>query len=87
VPELLEAGAAGLLVSPQAPQEIAAALVKMLSDPQTLAAWRARSQVNLQHLSLRRVVADTLEVYREVWRPARSARAEPVAAPGASARG
>lgn len=87
VPELLAGGAAGLLVSPQAPQEIAAALVKMLSDPQTLAAWRARSQVNLQHLSLRRVVADTLEVYREVWRPARSARAEPVAAPGASARG
>ena len=73
VPELLEAGQAGLLVAPHAPQEIARALGTVLADARSLQAHRARSQENLQHLSLRRVAEQTLAVYREVCRPPRLA--------------
>ena len=68
VPELLDGGHAGLLVDPHAPDQIAQALTTVLADAQSLDAYRARSQVNLQHLSLRRVAEQTLAVYGEVCR-------------------
>lgn len=69
VPELLEGGRAGLLVAPHAPEEIAQALATVLADEKSLQAHRARSQENLQHLSLRRVAEQTLAVYGEVAGP------------------
>lgn len=69
VPDLLEGGAAGLLVAPHAPAEIAEALLTVLADAESLAEHRARSQINLQHLSLGRVVSETLAVYGEVLQP------------------
>jgi glycosyltransferase involved in cell wall biosynthesis len=68
IPELLESGRAGVLVAPHAPDEIAAALLAVLADDQSLADHRARSQINLQRLSLERVVKETLAVYGEVRR-------------------
>ncbi|CAN7604889.1 glycosyltransferase family 4 protein [Phenylobacterium sp. LjRoot219] len=79
VPELLEGGAAGVLVAPQAPAEIAAALLAVLADARSLADHRARSQINLRRLSVQRVAAETLAVYDEVLRPrARRARPSPI---------
>jgi glycosyltransferase involved in cell wall biosynthesis len=69
VPELLEGGRAGVLIAPHAPGELAAALLAVLADAASLAEHRARSQVNLQRLSLRRVAEETLAVYAEVRRP------------------
>lgn len=71
IPELLEGGEAGLLIPPHAPDEIARALATVLADADSLAAWRARSQIRLEHLSLTRVAEETLAVYGEVARPAR----------------
>jgi hypothetical protein len=42
---LLEFGEAGVLVSPESPKEIAAALGKLMSDPIALQAFRAKSTV------------------------------------------
>lgn len=69
VPELLEGGRAGLLIPPRKPEAIARALLTVLADPRSLADYRARSQINLQHLSLHRVAEETLAVYAEVHRP------------------
>jgi glycosyltransferase involved in cell wall biosynthesis len=71
IPELLEGGRAGLLVAPHAPGEIAAALLAVLADDRSLADHRARSQINLRHLSLERAVQETLAIYAEVRRPQR----------------
>lgn len=69
IPELLEDGTAGLLVPPRAPHELARALLTVLADDRSLAEHRARSQSNLQRLSLRRVAEETFAVYDEVRRP------------------
>lgn len=66
IPELLEYGDAGLLVAPGAPDEIARGIVAVLSEPDALAQWRSRSQVNIERLRISRVASATVEVYREL---------------------
>ena len=72
IPELLEGGAAGLLVPPRDPERLAAALLSLLSNGETLATWRRNSQINIDRLRIDRVARDTLAVYGECVR----ARAE-----------
>ncbi len=81
IPELLEGGAAGLLVPPAAPERLAAALLEVLRTEQTLDHHRRRSQFNLEHLTLRRVATETLEVYERARRRGRRTGAHPVRAP------
>ena len=71
IPELLEHGKAGLLVDPHAPEQIAEALLTVFADDRSLAEHRARSRVNLQHMSVRRLAEETLAVYAELRRPER----------------
>jgi glycosyltransferase involved in cell wall biosynthesis len=68
IPELLESGAAGLLVPPAAPERLAAALLEVLETPQTLHHHRERSQFNLERLALSRVATETLAVYARAHR-------------------
>lgn len=65
IPELLEGGQCGLLVPPRAPKELAEELSELAGNAATLAAWRQRSQINIDHLSVARVARDTVAVYRE----------------------
>ncbi len=65
IPEALCGGQAGLLVPPANRDALAAALVRLLANPNELHEWRARSQQNLQGLSVARVCEETLAVYRE----------------------
>lgn len=64
IPELLDGGSAGILVPPRAPDKIAEALITLTADPAQLSAWRAKSQVNVDHLRIARVAEQTLAVYR-----------------------
>ena len=68
IPELLEDGAAGVLVPPRDPQLLAEALLGVMESDQSLAHHRARSQFNLDHLALGRVAAETLAVYERAHR-------------------
>lgn len=70
IPELLEGGAAGLLVPPRDPQRLADALLSLVGDPALLAAWRARSQHHIDKMRIERVARDTLAVYAECLGPA-----------------
>lgn len=63
IPEMLDRGGAGILVPPRDPPALAAALDRLLSDPATLADWRAKSQVNIANLTIERVMRQTLDVY------------------------
>lgn len=65
IPELLNRGKAGILVDPGSPSQLAKALEDLLSDKALLAMWRARSQINIGHLSLARVAEETVAVYAD----------------------
>ena len=66
IPELLEGGSAGMLVKPHAPEEIAARLVDLFSDAETLQLWRSKSQYRIDRLTVSRVAEESVQVYREV---------------------
>ena len=65
IPEMLEHGRCGLLVPARAPNALAESLSMLAGDAAILAAWRRRSQINLDHLSVARVARDTVAIYRE----------------------
>ncbi|MBE9249187.1 glycosyltransferase [Dolichospermum sp. LEGE 00240] len=66
IPEALDNGNAGILVPVQDSHQLAQALVKLLSDANTLQEWKQRSQDNLEWLNVARVHQETLAVYEEV---------------------
>lgn len=66
IPEALEFGKAGLLVSPGNVAELAKALARLLSDSNALHNWKYKTQKNLEWLKVRRVHEQTLAVYQEV---------------------
>jgi glycosyltransferase involved in cell wall biosynthesis len=68
IPELLDNGAAGILVPPAQPEQIAEALMRLLQDPGALQDYKQRSQTNLQAFSIERVANETLDIYRECMR-------------------
>ncbi len=65
IPQLLDNGEAGILVPPKQPDKIADALILLLSDPQKLALYRAKSLKNNENLSVARVANETVKVYEE----------------------
>ena len=69
--EMLEDGAAGILLPPDRPDLLASALSDLLGDPSRLTEAKARSQINIDKMSLRRVAAETEQVYREILGDAR----------------
>jgi glycosyltransferase involved in cell wall biosynthesis len=68
IPELLDHGAAGLLVPPRAPEKIAQAIIALATDPDRLRSWTAKSQINLDRLRISRVAQETLAVYLRAGR-------------------
>jgi glycosyltransferase involved in cell wall biosynthesis len=68
IPEMLDNGAAGILVPPGNPQALAEQIALLLSDPDALADYKRRSRVNIGSFSTERVAKATLDVYRECTR-------------------
>jgi glycosyltransferase involved in cell wall biosynthesis len=62
-PELLDFGEAGILAKPGAPDEIASALDKLMSDPAVLREFRARSKNGSEYYRVDRLVRDYTKVY------------------------
>ena len=67
IPELLEHGRAGILVPAASPARLAEALSQLLLNPEALASWRSRSQINIENMSIARVAHSTLSVYAECF--------------------
>jgi len=72
-PELLEHGKAGILVPSRSSDALANVLTKLLSNPDDLSHWKTCAQQNIDWLSVDRVHAETLEIYREL-NPASSSK-------------
>ena len=66
IPELLDGGAAGLLVPVQDPEALARALISLLEDAGLREEWRRRSSQNLSYFTITRMAREVVEVYREV---------------------
>jgi len=58
---------AGLLVSPDDPQELAAAIRRVLAEPDLAATLRERGLARARQFTWERTARQTLAVYREVW--------------------
>ncbi len=63
IPQLLENGAAGILVPPNNPTAIAEALKDLLASPENVGLWKAKSQFRIEDLRIDRVLRQTFEVY------------------------
>ena len=71
-PELLDFGKAGILVKPESPKEIAAALDTLISDPVALRTGRLNSKRGSEYYRVDRLVQDYAKVYASVLRGAKS---------------
>jgi glycosyltransferase involved in cell wall biosynthesis len=65
IPELLDNGAAGILVPPREPGQLARAISSLLEMPGELERWKANSQIGLDYLHVERVARETLAVYEK----------------------
>lgn len=63
IPQLLEQGAAGILVPPRDPAALAAALCSLIDNPASIEEWKEKSQHKLDYLTIERVARETLDVY------------------------
>jgi glycosyltransferase involved in cell wall biosynthesis len=69
LPEVV--GDAALLVSPDDPQELAAAIQRILTEPDLAAALRERGLARARQYTWERTARETLAVYQEVWAEAK----------------
>ena len=65
IPELLDNGKAGILVSPRSPGELGKKIAALLLDDNKLEIWRKRSQCRISYLTVSRVAEETVQVYQE----------------------
>jgi glycosyltransferase involved in cell wall biosynthesis len=66
IPEALDNGQAGILVPAKDSKALAAALINLLSNSDTLNEWRTKAHQNLEWLNITRVHQEYLAVYLEL---------------------
>jgi glycosyltransferase involved in cell wall biosynthesis len=69
IPQLLEYGAAGILVPPHDPPALAAALCSLLEDPSRIDEWQDKSQTRIERMTIDRVARETMDVYAGALEP------------------
>jgi glycosyltransferase involved in cell wall biosynthesis len=63
IPEMLDYGAAGILVPPGAPEPLARAIVELLQNEARLSTYKRLCRTGLERFSVRRMVNETLDIY------------------------
>jgi glycosyltransferase involved in cell wall biosynthesis len=66
VPESLDEGRAGLLVPPEDPAALAAALARLLDHPDERRTWAAAAQAGLDYFRVERMVDETIALYHRL---------------------
>jgi glycosyltransferase involved in cell wall biosynthesis len=67
IPEALDGGRRGLLVAPERPVELGAALLSLLENQSALAQWRRAASEDLEQFFVERMHREMLEVYAEIY--------------------
>jgi glycosyltransferase involved in cell wall biosynthesis len=70
IPQLLEYGAAGILVPPRDPPALATALCNLLEDTKRIGEWQDKSQTRIERMTIDRVARETMDVYGGALAPA-----------------
>ncbi len=70
IPELLGHGDLGLLVPPENPSALAAAILRLLADQELRASLQGRARENLEPFTTTRMAVEVFAVYSEVAQPA-----------------
>ncbi|TXN57126.1 glycosyltransferase family 4 protein [Methylobacterium sp. WL18] len=65
IPEMLDGGNAGMLTPAHDPQNMARAIIRLLSDKSALDHAKMAAKANIPRLKLERVSQETLDIYRE----------------------
>ncbi|MBZ5762957.1 glycosyltransferase family 4 protein [Rhizobium sp. VS19-DR104.2] len=68
IPQLIEFGAAGLLVEPRDIVGWARVLRCLFESPSLVEEWQRKSQFNIERMTIKRVAAETLDVYKSALR-------------------
>lgn len=63
IPQLMEFGAAGILVPARDPSALADALLGLLENPAQIEEWKKNSQIKIERLTIDRVAGETMKVY------------------------
>jgi glycosyltransferase involved in cell wall biosynthesis len=66
IPEMLDRGAAGILVPPKQPEALAAAIIGLLADDTRLQEYAAAAKHNVERFTILRVCKEMDEIYREL---------------------
>ncbi len=77
IPEALDRGEAGILVPPHRSDLLAGMLIGLMEAPAKLDRLRRRARQNLESFTVRRVSAQTVDVYRELTTSPKSADVSP----------
>jgi glycosyltransferase involved in cell wall biosynthesis len=64
--EALDGGAAGLLVPPEDPRALAAAIDRLLNEPQAAMAFRTNARASVERFSVEKMARETLEAYAKI---------------------
>jgi glycosyltransferase involved in cell wall biosynthesis len=67
VADMIENEASGLIVPPEAPEALAAAMARLAADRQLRQRLGARARERTDHFSIEQFVRGSLTTYREVW--------------------
>jgi glycosyltransferase involved in cell wall biosynthesis len=68
IPEMLDHGAAGVLVPPASPEMLARAILDLLQDANLRAQYGRRARTGIARFSVERVAREALAVYQEAMR-------------------
>jgi glycosyltransferase involved in cell wall biosynthesis len=66
IPEMLDCGAAGLLVEPRKPVQLSRAILQLLENKDELTKYSERAQKNSDRFTIGRVCRDMDSVYAEI---------------------
>jgi glycosyltransferase involved in cell wall biosynthesis len=80
IPEMLDFGAAGILVEPRRPDQLAQAMLKLLKDPEVLAEYSQLAKANVERFTVGRVCRDLDAIYTELASEPNTVRSAPACA-------
>jgi glycosyltransferase involved in cell wall biosynthesis len=66
IPAMLDAGGAGMLVPPRAPERLAEAINSLLADPELLNEYKVRAATGKERFTVERVCRDMETIYAEL---------------------